>query len=165
MLSSDVEAQLTIFRHQRSGRGDWLSSGRSAVSTMGGSSVSGVTIAVPSLLSWRGERPPIRQDIESLIGSAAAATSDIGTQLALYCYMGTRKQEALSSDPKGLAWRTPVQKELTGLFGQLAAFNERIAELTKLGHQSHAMDVLKAQAISLAAQIDELRCILIVPKQ
>jgi hypothetical protein len=79
--------------------------------------------------------------------------------------MGTRKPEALPSDPKGLAWRTPVQKELTGLFGELAAFNERIAELTKQGHQSHAMDVLKALAISLASQIDELRCILIVPKQ
>jgi hypothetical protein len=79
--------------------------------------------------------------------------------------MGTRKQEALPSDPKGLAWRRPVQKELTGLFGELAAFNERIAELAKQGHQSYAMDVLKAQAISLAAQIDELRCILIVPKQ
>ena len=78
--------------------------------------------------------------------------------------MGTRKQKALPSNPQGLAWRRPVQKELTGLFGELAAFNERIAELTKQGHQSHAMDVLKAQAISLAAQIDELRCILIVPK-
>jgi len=46
-------------------------------------------------------------------------------------YMGTRKQEALPSDPKGLAWRRPVQKELIGLFDELAAFNERIAELTK----------------------------------
>jgi hypothetical protein len=79
--------------------------------------------------------------------------------------MCTRKQEALPSDPQGLDWRRPVQKELIGLFDELAAFNERIAELTKLGHQSHAMDVLKAQAISLAAQIDELRCILIVPKR
>jgi hypothetical protein len=84
MLSSDVEARLTIFRLQRSGRGDGPSSGRSAVSTMGGSSVSGVTIAVPSLLFRRGERPPIRQDIESLIGSAAAATSNIGTGLASF---------------------------------------------------------------------------------
>jgi hypothetical protein len=80
-------------------------------------------------------------------------------------YMGTRKQEALPSDRQGLDWRRPVQKELIGLFDELAAFNERIVELTKQGHQSHAMDVLKAQAMSLAAQIDELRCILIVPKQ
>jgi hypothetical protein len=80
--------------------------------------------------------------------------------------MDTRKQQqALPSNLKGLDWRRPIQKELTGLFDELAAFNERIAELTKQGHQSHAMDVLKAQAISLAAQIDELRCILIVPKR
>jgi hypothetical protein len=44
--------------------------------------------------------------------------------------MGTRKQEALPSDPQGLAWRRPVQKELIGLFDELAAFNLRIAELT-----------------------------------
>jgi hypothetical protein len=77
--------------------------------------------------------------------------------------MGAKKQEAFP-DPKAQAWRSPVQQELDGLFGELAAFNERIAELMKHGHQSLAMDVLKAQARSLAAQIDELRCILIVPK-
>jgi hypothetical protein len=86
-------------------------------------------------------------------------------EFAFASCMDTRKQEALLSDPKGLDWRRPVQKELTGLFVELAAFNERIAELTKQGHQSLAMDVLKAQAISLAAQIDELRCILIGPIQ
>jgi hypothetical protein len=62
------------------------------------------------------------------------------------------------------AWRSPVQRELDGLFGELAAFNERIAELVKQGHKSLAMDVLKAQALSLAAQIDELRSLLVVPK-
>jgi hypothetical protein len=41
--------RLTIFRFQRSGRGDGPSPSRYAVSTMRGSSVSGVTIAVPSL--------------------------------------------------------------------------------------------------------------------
>jgi hypothetical protein len=95
-----------------------------------------------------------------LIGSAAAAASNIGMEFAFASRMDTRKQEALPSDPKGLDWRRPLQKELTGLFVELAAFNERISELTKQGHQSLAMDVLKAQAISLAAQIDELRCIL-----
>jgi hypothetical protein len=84
----------------------------------------------------------------------------------LLCFLHEHaKAGSITVRPKRAAWRTPVQKELTGLFGELAAFNERIAELTTQGHQSHAMDVLKAQAISLAAQIDELRCILIVPKQ
>jgi hypothetical protein len=45
------------------------------------------------------------------------------------------------------------------LFGKLAAFNERIAELTTQGHQGLAMIVLQTQALGLAAQIDELRCI------
>jgi hypothetical protein len=78
--------------------------------------------------------------------------------------MGAKKQQALPFDPKQQAWRSPVQQELNRLFGELAAFNERIAELVMQGHQSLAMDVLQAQALSLAAQIDELRCILIVPK-
>jgi len=61
-------------------------------------------------------------------------------------------------DPKQQAWRFPVQQELEGLFGKLNAFNDRIAELAKDGHQSHAVNVLKAQALSLARHIDELRC-------
>jgi hypothetical protein len=67
-----------------------------------------------------------------MIGSAEAAATWYGT--CFISYMGTRKQEALPSDPQGLAWRRPVQKELIGLFDELAAFNERIAELTKQGH-------------------------------
>ena len=80
--------------------------------------------------------------------------------------MGAKKQKAsdASLDPKRQAWRLPVQQELDGLVSELAAFNERIAELVKHGHESHAMNVLKAQALSLAAQIDEFRCLLIVPK-
>jgi hypothetical protein len=78
--------------------------------------------------------------------------------------MGAKKQKTVRFDPKQQAWRSPVQRELDGLFDELAAFNARIAELTMQGHQSLAMDMLKAQALSLAAQIDELRCILIVPK-
>jgi hypothetical protein len=78
--------------------------------------------------------------------------------------MGAKKQQALPFDPKQQAWRSPVRRELDGLFGELAAFNERIAELTRQGHQSLAMVVLQAQALSLAAQIDELRGILILPK-
>jgi hypothetical protein len=80
--------------------------------------------------------------------------------------MSAKKQRPLAEalDPKQQAWRSPVQQQLEGLFGELGAFNERIAELVKQGHQSHATDVLKAQALSLARQIDELRCLLIVPK-
>jgi hypothetical protein len=81
--------------------------------------------------------------------------------------MGVKKQRPLvvASDPKLQAWRFPVQQELEGLFGKLSAFNDRIAELAKDGHQSHAVNVLKAQALSLARHIDELRCFLVVPKR
>ena len=81
--------------------------------------------------------------------------------------MGTKKGNFpnIENDPKNVAWRTPVQQELDGLFDELKAFNERIAELAKDGHQSHAVSVLKAQAFSLARQIDELRGILVVPRQ
>jgi hypothetical protein len=80
--------------------------------------------------------------------------------------MGAKKQRplALSSD-QNPAWRSPIQAQLDGLFGELDAFNDRIAELVKLGHESHAMTVLKAQALSLAAQIDELRSLLVKPKR
>jgi hypothetical protein len=80
--------------------------------------------------------------------------------------MDAKKQRPLdiALDPKRQAWRSPVQRELDGLLSELAAFNERIAELVQQGHQSHAMDVLKAQALRLAGQIDELRCLLVVPK-
>jgi hypothetical protein len=113
------------------------------------------------LIHGRGERLQFGQDSGSLIGLAAAATSNIGTELASFSTWARESRKRYPQTRKD--W--PVQKELIGLFDELAAFNERIAELTKQGHQSLAMDVLKAQAISLAAQIDELRCILIVPKQ
>ena len=44
-------------------------------------------------------------------------------------------------------------------------FNERIADLENEGHRGHAMEVLKANAIDLARQIDELRCLLVEPKR
>jgi hypothetical protein len=90
-----------------------------------------------------------------------------GHRICYLNHMGTMNRKALdvaSDDPKLQAWRSPVQQELDGLFGELAAFNERIAELVKQGHRSLAMNVLKAQALSLAGQIDELRCLLVVPK-
>jgi hypothetical protein len=80
--------------------------------------------------------------------------------------MSEKKQIAFTAavDPALQAWRWPVQQELDGLFGELAAFNDRIAELMNQGHRSHAMSVLRAQALKIAGQIDELRCFLIVPK-
>jgi hypothetical protein len=78
--------------------------------------------------------------------------------------MAAKKQQTLAIDPNP-AWRSPMQRELDGLFDELAAFNERIAELVQQGHRSHAIRVLKAQALSLAGQIDELRCLLVLPKR
>ena len=57
--------------------------------------------------------------------------------------------------------RFPVQHEIQKLQEQLNAFNERIAELEDVGHRGHAMEVLKANAIDFARQIDELRCLLV----
>ena len=81
--------------------------------------------------------------------------------------MGVKKQRpvAIVLDPRQQAWRFPIQRELDGLFGKLSAFNDRIAELANDGHQSLAVNVLKAQALSLARHIDELRCFLVVPKR
>jgi hypothetical protein len=81
--------------------------------------------------------------------------------------MSAKKQKsiAMALDPNQVAWRSPMQRQLDGLFGELAAFNERIAELVKQGHQSPAMSVLKAQALSLARQIDEFRGLLVLPKR
>ncbi len=58
--------------------------------------------------------------------------------------------------------RFPIQHEIHQLQEQLNAFNERIAELEDVGHRGHAMEVLKANAIDFARQIDELRCLLVV---
>jgi hypothetical protein len=52
--------------------------------------------------------------------------------------------------------RFPVQREIEKLQDDLNAFNERIAELKNEGHRSHAVEVLKANAIDCARQIDEL---------
>jgi hypothetical protein len=81
--------------------------------------------------------------------------------------MSTKKAKsiAVALDPGQQAWRSPMQHQLDGLFGELAAFNERIAELVKQGHESLAVRVLKAQALSLARQIDELRGLLVMPKR
>jgi hypothetical protein len=49
---------------------------------------------------------------------------------------------------------------------ELNAFNDRIAELEDEGHLGHAMEVLKANALDFARQIDELRSLLVAaPKK
>ena len=55
----------------------------------------------------------------------------------------------------------PIQHEIQELHKRLSAFNERITELEKEGHRGHAMEVLKANAMDFARQIDELRSLLI----
>ena len=55
----------------------------------------------------------------------------------------------------------PIQHEIQKLEDELSAFNERITELEDVGHRGHAMEVLKANAIDFARQIDELRCLLV----
>jgi hypothetical protein len=57
-----------------------------------------------------------------------------------------------------------IQREIEELLRELAVFNERIAELEKAGHKSHAMKVLKIKAVDFAYQIDELRSLLVTPK-
>jgi hypothetical protein len=57
----------------------------------------------------------------------------------------------------------PIQHELQTLENELNVFNERIVELEKEGHRGYAMEVLKANAIDFARQIDELRCLLVEP--
>jgi predicted nuclease with TOPRIM domain len=59
------------------------------------------------------------------------------------------------------AWRFPIQHKIQKLEGELNAFNERIAELEGERHRGHAMEVLKANAMDFARQIDELRSLLI----
>lgn len=56
----------------------------------------------------------------------------------------------------------PIQRSIQKLSNDLDALNERIAELEHEGHRGHALDVLKANALDFARQIDELRSILIV---
>ena len=81
--------------------------------------------------------------------------------------MGSKKRIVSSTvvESPDNNWHNPVQQELDSLFGELRAFNERIAELVNDGHRSHAINVLKAQALSLASQIDELRGILVLAKK
>src|SRR6266436_10316544 len=71
--------------------------------------------------------------------------------------MRAEKRQAVDQYP---ARRFPIQHEIQKLEDELNAFNERIEELENEGHRSHAMEVLKANALDFARQIDELRCVL-----
>jgi hypothetical protein len=44
------------------------------------------------------------------------------------------------------------------LYFQLAAVNQRIAELERIDSESETVESLKASALSLTRQIDEIRC-------
>jgi hypothetical protein len=74
--------------------------------------------------------------------------------------LATRSKQGPSVD-KYPARLFPVQHEIQKLENELNAFNERILELENEGHRGHAMEVLKANAIDFARQIDELRCVLV----
>ena len=72
--------------------------------------------------------------------------------------MHAKKRQSVDKYP---ARRFPIQHEIQKLESELNAFNERIAELENEGHRGHAMEVLKANALDFARQIDELRCVLV----
>ena len=67
------------------------------------------------------------------------------------------KQQSVDKYP---ARRFPIQHEIQKLENELSAFNERIADMENEGHQGHAMEVLKANALDFARPIDELRSLL-----
>jgi hypothetical protein len=48
--------------------------------------------------------------------------------------------------------------EIEHFYFELAAFNERIQELEKQNPQASKIEALKARALVLARQIDEIRC-------
>jgi uncharacterized coiled-coil DUF342 family protein len=70
--------------------------------------------------------------------------------------MRAEKRQSVDKYP---ARRFPIQHEIQNLENELNAFNERIVELENEGHRGHAMEVLKANAVDFARQIDELRCL------
>jgi hypothetical protein len=75
--------------------------------------------------------------------------------------LGSRKQRLATDSEKPKARRIPAPRQIETLQQELAAFNTRIAELENEGHRGHALKALKANALDLARQIDELRSLLI----
>jgi hypothetical protein len=68
------------------------------------------------------------------------------------------KRQAIDKYP---ARHFPIQHEIRILEKELSYFNERIAQLAKVGHQGRAIEVLEANAVDFARQIDLLRCLLV----
>lgn len=56
------------------------------------------------------------------------------------------------------AGSTDKKAEIERLRLELAAFNERIAELERRHPEASKLDALRAGALSIARQIDDLRC-------
>jgi hypothetical protein len=83
--------------------------------------------------------------------------------------LGARLAGRSTEQPAGKlpARRFPIQREIQNLENELNAFNDRMAELEAEGHRGRAMDVLKANAMDFARQIDELRSLLLesAPKE
>jgi septal ring factor EnvC (AmiA/AmiB activator) len=86
--------------------------------------------------------------------------------------MTTRHQRALHDVPAMRAEKRPtvdecrarlfpIEHDIQKLQKDLDAFNERIAELENEGHRGYATEMLMANAIDFARQIDELRCLLV----
>jgi uncharacterized coiled-coil DUF342 family protein len=63
--------------------------------------------------------------------------------------LSTRTEQRPAVD-KYPASRFPIEAEIQRLKDELNSFNERITELENEGHRSHAMDVLKANALDFA---------------
>jgi hypothetical protein len=73
--------------------------------------------------------------------------------------LGASRQEA----DKNSVPLFSVQHRIQILQQELRDFNERIAELESGGHRGRTIEVLKANAMEFARQIDELRCFLVQP--
>jgi hypothetical protein len=71
--------------------------------------------------------------------------------------LGASRQEA----DKNSVPLFSVQHRIQILQQELRDFNERIAELESGGHRGRTIEVLKANAMEFARQIDELRCFLV----
>ena len=74
--------------------------------------------------------------------------------------LGATRQEAEENSVPHFS----ILHRLQTLQKELSEFNERIAELESEGHRGRAVEVLKANAIDFARQIDELRCFLVESK-
>jgi hypothetical protein len=81
----------------------------------------------------------------------------------LHADLRTTRPEKKPTIDKHPGRRFPIQNEIRRLEDELNSFNDRIAELEDEGHRGHAMEVLKANALDFARQIDELRSLLIAP--